>query len=76
MLKIYNFDYLYSTGIKTANAYSTSRAAKVQKFAILPTDFSLPNGELGPTLKLRRPIVAKMYSSFIEDLYADSGAAE
>ena len=59
-----------------ANVYSTSRAAKVQKFAILSTDFSLPNGELGPTLQLRRPIVAKMYSGFIDELYADSGVAE
>jgi len=59
-------------GIKKANEKSTSNASKVQKFLVLPRDFSLANGELGPTLKLRRPIVTKMYLSQIEALYQDS----
>lgn len=31
---------------------------------------SVPGGELGPTLKLRRNIVDKMYSTEIDAMYA------
>ena len=34
-------------GIDKANEQAVSRAAKVQKWSLLPKDFSLPGGELG-----------------------------
>ena len=37
-------------GIDKANEKAVSRAAKVQKWAILPKDFSLPGGELGKVI--------------------------
>ena len=53
-------------GLNAANEQAVSQASKVQKFAILPRDFSVPGGELGPTLKLRRPIVDAMYTELVD----------
>ena len=63
-------DYITS-GITKANKQSISGAQKVQKFKILPVDFSISGGELGPTLKLKRSIVVEMYKDLIEGMYAD-----
>ncbi|XP_037338061.2 long-chain-fatty-acid--CoA ligase ACSBG2-like [Pungitius pungitius] len=57
-------------GVERANARATSNAQKVQKWVILERDFSVGGGELGPTMKLRRPIVVKMYQEKIDELYA------
>lgn len=60
---------LIEAGIKKINSKAVSNAMKVQKFTILPRDFSLGNGELGPTLKLRRQIVNQIYLNEINKMY-------
>jgi long-chain acyl-CoA synthetase len=48
---------------------SVSRAESIRKFAVLPHDLTIVNGELTPTLKVRRAVVEKAYGSVIDDLY-------
>jgi len=42
---------------------------QIKKFALLPTPFSMENGELTNTLKIRRKIVAEHYKSYIDTMY-------
>jgi long-chain-fatty-acid--CoA ligase ACSBG len=56
-------------GIDKANERAPSRAQRIQKWTILPRDFSLPGGELGPTMKLKRHSVVKLYEQTINSMY-------
>ncbi len=47
-----------------------ARVEQVKKFEILPRDLSQEGGELTPTMKVKRAIVAKKYEPQIEALYA------
>lgn len=59
------------TGIDKVNKKATSNAQKVQKWTILQKDFSVAGGELGPTMKLKRPVVVKMCKEEIAKLYLE-----
>lgn len=68
--KCEKFKQYITEGMKRANERATSNAQRVQKFVILPRDFSIDSGELTPTLKIKRAIVYKTHSEEIEALYA------
>jgi long-chain acyl-CoA synthetase len=48
---------------------SVSRAESIRAFAVLPRDLTIDSGELTPTLKVRRAVVAKTYDNVVEELY-------
>jgi long-chain acyl-CoA synthetase len=45
------------------------RVEQIKRFAILPRDFTQDDGEVTPTLKLRRKVVHEHFADEIEDLY-------
>jgi long-chain acyl-CoA synthetase len=47
-----------------------ARVEQVKKIAILPNDLSQESGELTPTLKVKRAVVAQKHDGAIEQLYA------
>jgi long-chain acyl-CoA synthetase len=56
------------TAVDTANR-SVSKAESIRTFAVLPRDLTIASGELTPTLKVRRMVVAKSYEYVIEEMY-------
>jgi long-chain acyl-CoA synthetase len=50
-----------------------ARVEQVKKFAILDKPFGIDTGELTPTMKIKRKVVAEMYAKQIEAMYADGG---
>jgi len=55
--------------IQKVNRKAISNAQKVHKFMIAPKDFSLPGGELTPTMKLKRHFVMELYEKKIDQMY-------
>jgi long-chain acyl-CoA synthetase len=49
---------------------AVSRAESIRRFRILGTDFTEASGQLTPTLKLRRNVVAREFAADIEALYS------
>ncbi|XP_048845362.1 long-chain-fatty-acid--CoA ligase ACSBG2-like isoform X2 [Brienomyrus brachyistius] len=62
--------------INSVNEHATSNAQRIQKWVVLEHDFSIPGGELGPTMKLKRPEVLKIYKEQIENFYKEVVTAE
>ena len=47
-----------------------SRFEQIKRFAIVPRDFSAKEGEVTPTMKLKRKVVEQHFADEIERLYA------
>lgn len=57
-------------GIKLYNQKPISNAQKIQKFKILREDFSIENGTMTPTMKLKRSVIVNKYNDIINSMYA------
>ena len=47
-----------------------ARVEQVKKFTVLPRPFGIDSGELTPTLKIKRKVVAERYAAEIDAMYA------
>ena len=56
-------------GVDSVNAMF-ARVEHIRKFTVLPRDFDVENGELTPTLKVKRRIVNAVWAEAIEAMYA------
>jgi long-chain acyl-CoA synthetase len=57
------------TGMDRVNS-QFARVEQIRKFRVLPVTFSIDGGELTPTMKLKRKVIATKYAKEIEALYA------
>jgi long-chain acyl-CoA synthetase len=54
-----------------ANTADLATYEQIQRVAILPRDLTIEDGELSPTLKVKRRIVEQRYAGLIEAAYAE-----
>lgn len=47
-----------------------SNYERIQKFSVLEEEFTQANGELTPTMKVRRGVIEKKYKHEIENMYS------
>ena len=50
---------------------SFNHVEQIKKFILLPAEWTIEDGELTPTLKLKRKVILEKYSSDIEEIYSN-----
>jgi long-chain acyl-CoA synthetase len=53
---------------------AVSRAEQIREFRILPVDFTEAGGEMTPTMKVKRAVVAKTFAADIASIYSGAKA--
>jgi long-chain acyl-CoA synthetase len=56
-----------------ANTKDLADFEKIRRFTLLPRDFSQERGEMTPTLKIKRQVVAKNYQAEVQSMYGGRG---
>jgi long-chain acyl-CoA synthetase len=54
-----------------ANTAELAGYERIKRIAILPRDLTIEDGELSPTLKVKRRVVEQRYAALIEQAYAE-----
>jgi long-chain acyl-CoA synthetase len=49
-----------------------SRFEQIKRFRVLPRDFTADEGEVTPTMKLKRRVVEQHFAAEIEQLYSET----
>ncbi|KAM5172089.1 long-chain-fatty-acid--CoA ligase ACSBG1 [Mantella aurantiaca] len=57
-------------GIDKVNGHAVSNAQRIHKWAVLPRDFSISGGEMGPTMKIKRHAILEKYKDVVETFYS------
>ncbi len=60
---------LYEQRIAAQSA-SLSHAEQIKKFTLMPKAFSMEEGEITPTMKIKRKVIEKKYKDIIDAMYA------
>lgn len=68
ILKTTEIQEFYQKKIKEIQS-SLSDYEKIKKFKLLPEAFEISNGEITPTLKIKRKVVLNKYADVIEEMY-------
>jgi len=53
-----------------------SRFEKIKKFRIIPNDFTIETGELTPSLKVRKKVVAEKYANLVDEMYLEQNPGQ
>ena len=48
-----------------------ARFEQIKKFTLLPNEFTIENGEMTPSLKIKRKVIAEKYADIIDKMYEE-----
>ncbi|OAF67329.1 hypothetical protein A3Q56_04943 [Intoshia linei] len=57
--------------LEIVNSKATNNVYKIKKWKILKKDFSIPGGEMGPTMKIKKKQVILKFKTEIDEIYKD-----
>jgi len=66
---------LYEREVAAVNE-GLARYEQIRKFDLLPAEFTIEGGEITPTMKIKRRVVAEKYGEVIDALYGEESADE
>ena len=71
-----NQDFERAIGEAVARAnQSLSAIERVRHFRLMPEPFTIENGIMTPTLKLRRPLIYRLHKELFESMYQHQDSA-